>query len=103
MQVGPIQTTLRRPDKIAMDTWGEERREVLESVLEALGRTAPHPLVEEHRTVCLFLLRHLLNTSVRRRAFGDPDAEDSRHELRPDRRYGQRHGPRRRLLSEVPR
>jgi len=57
-----------------MDTWAEERREVLESVLDALrradrcegraerseGRTEQS---EESSAACKYLLRHLLGTA----------------------------------------
>lgn len=40
-----------------MDTWAEERREVLESVLDTLRRTEQS---EESDGACKYLLRHLL-------------------------------------------
>jgi hypothetical protein len=43
----------------ALSTFGEERREVLASVLDSLATQTPDP---DHTAACLHLLRHLIQT-----------------------------------------
>ena len=60
-----------------MDSWSEERQEVLESVLEAL----PQTLEDGEAAACSFLLQHLLRTAPEWQAINGRVPAESRRQL----------------------